>query len=494
MLQEIEILLYSSGHGPYVLNYIKDKNPEMTLTLFNSASRSKESFVPHGPTVKLYTCGPTVYDYAHIGNFRTYVFEDLLRRTLRFLGYRVEQAMNLTDVDDKTIRGALGRSIPLDEYTKIYIEAFFLDLKSLGIEAVEHYPRATDYIPQMIQLTQQLLDKGIAYRSSDGSIYFSIRRFPHYGCLAHLKPDQMIATGRVAEEEYDKEQVADFVLWKAHDPERDGEIFWESPFGRGRPGWHIECSAMAMSLLGETLDIHCGGIDNLFPHHENEIAQSEAATGKKFARYWLHSEHLMVDGRKMSKSLGNAYTLRDLVGKGYTGGEVRWLMLQGHYRMPLNFTLPSLDAARQSLQRLRDCVTRLSSLTPVTDAEDISARLAKARTEFTAALSDDLNASAALAVLFDLVRELHALADARRLGPAQGRNALDFFQAIDTVLNVLIAEEAPPPPEALELLAQRNAARAARNWPEADRLRAEITALGFTIEDSATGSRLKRSG
>jgi cysteinyl-tRNA synthetase len=464
----------------------------MTLQLFNSLTRTKEKFAPQGEPVKIYTCGPTVYAYAHIGNFRTYVFEDLLRRTLKFLGHRVEQAQNLTDVDDKTIRGAIGQRVGLHAYTQTYIDAFFEDLDALGIERAEHYPRATDYIPQMIELIQQLLDKGAAYRSQDGSIYFSIAKFPKYGALAHLKMENLAAnaSGRIAEEEYERDQIADFVLWKAHDATRDGTIFWESPFGRGRPGWHLECSAMALSLLGPTLDIHVGGVDNLFPHHENEIAQSEAATGIQFARTWLHAEHLIVDGRKMSKSLGNFFTLRDLLAKGYTGAEVRWLLLQGHYRMPLNFTQASLEAARSSLQRLRDCLQRLATLAPQPDAEPIAPRLDQALSDFRTALCDDLNASAAIAVLFDLVRELHTRCDNHSLD--QPGQVLAFFAQIDRVLNVLSTAEPPPPAAALALLEQRQAARAARNWPLADQLRDQLSALNYTIEDTATGPRLKR--
>jgi len=445
--------------------------------------------VPLGDLVKIYTCGPTVYNFAHIGNFRTYLFEDLMRRTLQLLGYRVEQVMNLTDVDDKTIHGATAQGVSLAVYTQTYIDAFFQDLDALGIQRAEHYPRATDYFPQMIQMIEQLLEKGTAYRGSDKSIYFSIARFPQYGALAHLKPDQKLVVERTDDDEYDKEQAADFVLWKAYDPARDGTTFWESPFGRGRPGWHIECSAMALSLLGQTLDIHVGGIDNLFPHHENEIAQSESITGKPFVRYWLHAEHLMVDGRKMSKSLGNFYTLRDLLAKGYTGSEVRWLLLQGHYKTPLNFTLAGLEAARQSLQRLRDCIQRVEKLPPQGASEPMEPRLTQALLDFRAALADDFNSAAAVAVLFDLVREIHQLCDTGRLG--QPTAVLAFFNEVDKVLNVLHPQSAPPPPEALELLRQRDAARASRNWPLADQLRDQITQLGFTIEDSPTGSRLK---
>lgn len=317
-----------------------------------------------GKVIRMYTCGPTVYNFAHIGNFRCYVFEDLLRRTLKFFGFKVEQVMNLTDVDDKTIKGALEKKVSLAEFTKPYIQAFFEDLETLNIEKVEHYPAATDYFAEMITIIQGLLEKGIAYRGKEGSVYFAIDRFPSYGRLSHLhlKDLRINASESNAADEYDKENISDFVLWKAYDPERDGNLFWESPFGPGRPGWHIECSAMAMKLLGPSIDIHVGGVDNMFPHHENEIAQSEAYSCCHFVKHWLHVEHLLVNHKKMSKSLGNFFTLRDLLAKGYTGPQVRYLLLQAHYRTQLNFTLEGLDAAVSSLQRLDDFIHRLREI------------------------------------------------------------------------------------------------------------------------------------
>ena len=338
---------------------------QMPLKFYNTALRQKETFVPlEGRHVRMYTCGPTVYNFAHIGNFRTYVFEDLLRRTLKFFGYQVTQVMNLTDVDDKTIKGAIANKVSLDAFTEPFKEAFFEDLKTLRIEPVEHYPAATDYIPEMIAMIEELLQKGIAYAGGDGSIYYAIQKFPRYGCLSHLHLEELQAgaSERVANDEYEKDNVADFVLWKSYDPERDGEIYWESPFGPGRPGWHLECSAMAMKILGETIDIHVGGIDNMFPHHENEIAQSEACSGKPFVKLWMHAEHLVVDHKKMSKSLGNFYTLRDLLAKGYTGTQVRYLLLQTHYKTQLNFTFQGLDGAKSALQRLNDFIQRLNEI------------------------------------------------------------------------------------------------------------------------------------
>lgn len=335
------------------------------LKLYNTESRQKEEVSPlDGRTVRMYTCGPTVYNYAHIGNFRTYVFEDVLRRALKFFGFAVKQAMNLTDVDDKTIKGALDSKISLNAFTQPFKEAFFQDLQTLSIEKVEFYPQATDYIPEMISIIQKLLDAGVAYRGHDESIYFAIAKFPSYGRLSHLHLNelQVGASNRVAADEYDKENVSDFVLWKACDPQRDGDIFWESPFGKGRPGWHIECSAMAMKLLGETIDIHVGGVDNMFPHHENEIAQSESYSCRHFVNLWLHAEHLLVDHKKMSKSLGNFYTLRDLLQKGYTGRQVRYMLLQTHYRTQLNFTFAGLDGAVATLERLSDFIQRLQAI------------------------------------------------------------------------------------------------------------------------------------
>lgn len=335
------------------------------LFLTNTETRRKEEIVPYdGQTVRLYTCGPTVYHFAHIGNFRTYVCEDLLRRTLKFFGYRVKQAMNLTDVEDKTIQGAMEQGISLDAFTRQYKQAFSEDLKVLNCEPVEYNPQATDYVEQMVAMIQKLLHKGVAYRDGEGNVYFSLQKFPRYGRLSHLKLDALKhgASSRIAIDEYDKEQVSDFVLWKSYDPARDGDVYWETSLGKGRPGWHIECSAMATKLLGETIDIHAGGVDNIFPHHENEIAQSESATGRPFVRHWMHIEHLLVDHKKMSKSAGNFYTLRDLLARGYTGREMRLLLLQVHYRIQLNFTLQALDAAKHAIERLADFIRRLKAL------------------------------------------------------------------------------------------------------------------------------------
>lgn len=467
----------------------------MRLNLFNTETRQKEAVASPDGKIRMYTCGPTIYDFAHIGNFRTYVFEDLLRRTLKFFGFQVDQAMNITDIDDKTIRGALAKHIPLKTYTEPYRIAFFEDLKNLGIQSVEHYPAATDYIAEMIRLIEILIKKGYAYRSDSGSVYYKIQQFSTYGRLSHLTLEDLKvnARGENESDEYDKEHISDFVLWKAYDPERDGQIFWESPFGPGRPGWHIECSAMAMKLLGETIDIHCGGVDNMFPHHENEIAQSEGCTGRHFVRYWVHVEHLLVDHKKMSKSLGNFYTLRDLLEKGYSGAEVRYLLLSTHYRTQLNFTFAGLDAARASLQRFEDLMMRLRAIRDPEKGGFAAGPLEKAAARFKTALADDLNISAALAALFDLIRELNALADENKLGREDAQDALAYFVKWDEVLSVLpLGEKEEAPEDLLEMLARREEARKQKDFRVSDQMRDAISARGYLIEDTPTGARLKK--
>ena len=465
----------------------------MRLKLYNTESRQIEEIIPIDKTIRMYTCGPTIYDFAHIGNFRTYVFEDLLRRTLLFFGYPVIQTMNLTDIDDKTIRGAIAKKVPLKEFTEPFRIAFFEDLEKLSIQKAEHYPAATDFIPEMIQMIETLLKKGSAYKSQNGSIYFSIRSFPSYGRLSHLTLDELKvnASGENEADEYDKESLSDFALWKAYDPTRDGQIYWESPFGKGRPGWHIECSAMAMKILGPSIDIHCGGVDNMFPHHENEIAQSECCSGKHFVRHWVHAEHLLVNHKKMSKSLGNFYTLRDLLGRGYTGREVRYLLLSTHYRTQLNFTMQGLDAARASLQRIEDLVLRLRAVAQ--ESGEKSDLFVKADERFREALAEDLNISSALAVLFELVRELNTLCDEKRLSKAMAEEALKLLGSWDQVLGVLplnSLEEAPL--ELVELLERREKARREKNFRLSDEMRDEIHGRGYLIEDTPQGARLKK--
>lgn len=471
------------------------ETPAVPLVLFNSLTREKEPFHPlNPPEVRMYTCGPTVYHYVHIGNLRTFLFEDILRRTLKFFGYKVTQVMNLTDVDDKTIRGALANKVTLDEFVKPYVAAFFEDLKTLYIEPAEHYPAATNYIDQMIGMIEGLIKKGVAYQGADGSVYFSIDKFPHYGCLSHLKLDelQVGASERVAADEYEKEHVSDFVLWKGYEPERDGSIYWESPFGKGRPGWHLECSVMAMQLLGETLDIHVGGVDNMFPHHENEIAQSEAYSGKKFVNLWMHAEHLVVDGKKMSKSLGNFYTLRDLLALGFEGKDIRYLLLQTHYKTQLNFTMQGIEAAKVSLQRLQDFIYRLKTMPIASDTQAAAPHLEKAWKGFVEGLADDLNVSHSLATLFDLVREINGLLDQGALGKNEADQTLQLLKKFNTILGVLQFEEESIPNDVQSLFDQRMAARQAKNWALADTLRVDIANKGYIIEDAPTGARLKK--
>lgn len=467
-----------------------------TLHLFNTETRKKEEIIPiKKGMISLYTCGPTVYNYAHIGNFRTYVFEDILRRTLKYFGFKVKQAMNITDVEDKTIMGALQQNKTLKEFTEFYTKAFFEDLQALNIEKVEYYPRATDYIPQMIDIVQTLLEKEVAYYGKDGSVYYSIEKFPSYGRLSHLQLDKLKigASERVIVDEYTKENISDFVLWKAYDPIRDGKIFWESPFGKGRPGWHIECSAMAMQILGESIDIHVGGVDNIFPHHENEIAQSEAFSGKPFVKYWLHAEHLLVNHKKMSKSLGNFYTLRDLIKLGYTGREVRFLLLSTHYRTQLNFTLESLAAARVTLQRFDDLLDRLKNIAKA-QGEDITSLIQTTRESFQTAMADDLNISLALAAIFELIRKINQLCDDNLLGKQQVDQIQAFFKEMDSVLGVVFfTEEEKIPVDLLNALHKREEARKTKHWTEADKQRDLILAQGYLIEDTPVGPRLKKA-
>ncbi|MGA8163886.1 MAG: cysteine--tRNA ligase [Waddliaceae bacterium] len=471
----------------------------LKLRFFNTEARAKEQFkLSQDRPITLYTCGPTVYDYAHIGNYRTYVFEDLLRRTLQFFGFRVIQVMNLTDVDDKTIKGAIKSRQNLEAYIEPFVKAFFEDLKTLNIEPAEHYPAATAFIDTMIEMIQALLDKGIAYQGGDGSIYYSLNKFPRYGCLSHLKIEDLKAgaSERVSSDEYEKENVSDFVLWKKYDQERDGHIYWDSPFGPGRPGWHLECSAMAMKILGETVDIHCGGVDNIFPHHENEIAQSEAISGVPFVKLWLHSEHLIVNGKKMSKSLGNFYTLRDLLQEEYTGLQIRYMLLQTHYRTQLNFTFDELGAVKHAMQRLNDFMIRMQEIDQPQSHHLVQPILEKSLMSFAEGLADDLNISAALASVFDMVRDIHGLCDKKQIGEQEAKQVLDHMRHIDKVLGILTFDkkEEEIPSHLLEALEKRNAARREKDWAAADQLRDEILSQGYQIEDTPAGARLKKVG
>ena len=465
----------------------------MALRFFNTYSRQLEDFEPRdlaGRKVDIYTCGPTVYSRAHIGNFRAYVFEDLLQRHLELRGYKVRRVMNITDVDDKTIRGAREAGIPLTESTVQFKEAFFEDIETLRIKRADEFPAATDqrYIDKMIEMIATLISRGLAYQAEDKSVYFRINKFPDYGKLAHFDLTQLQSTGRVKHDEYDKEHIGDFALWKAWD-EEDGDVGWESPWGRGRPGWHIECSAMATALLGDQIDIHCGGVDNIFPHHEAEIAQSEGVTGKKFVRYWLHCAHLLVDGQKMSKSLGNFFTLPNLLEKGYTGREIRYALMRVHYRAPLNFTWDGMNEARESLGRIDDWLVRLR--------ETAAGKLGKGEIdmqpgqEFEEALDDDLNISAALGFLFESIRKTNRAIDRNEVDAALANAWLTWWQRANSVL--AIEEEAGPlPPQVAELAEARAQARLAKDFRKSDELRDKLNVLGWEARDTKDGQKITR--
>jgi cysteinyl-tRNA synthetase len=469
----------------------------MRLRFFNTYSRQLEEFEPRDSaarTIGIYTCGPTVYSRAHIGNFRAYIFEDLLQRHLELRGYKVHRVMNITDVDDKTIRGAREAKIPLAKFTEQFKKAFFEDAETLRIKRADEFPSATDqrYLDRMIDMISALVSKGLAYQADDKSVYFRINKFPDYGRLAHFDLTQLQSTGRVKHDEYDKEHIGDFALWKAWD-EEDGDVKWDSPWGPGRPGWHIECSAMSTALLGDQIDIHCGGVDNIFPHHEAEIAQSEGVTGKKFVRYWLHCAHLLVDGQKMAKSLGNFYTVPDVLSKGYTGRELRYALLRVHYRVPLNFTWEGMKEARESLGRIDEWLQRL---------RECSASVPFARTKerqsgimlhnFEDALDDDLNISAALGFLFESIRETNRAMDEDKLDAASANSWLDWWNRINTVLDLEAETEIAIPAEVAQLAKERENARREKNWKQSDVLRERILALGWEVRDTKDGPKLTR--
>jgi cysteinyl-tRNA synthetase len=483
------------------------------IRFHNTLGGRTEEFVPIEPgRVKLYTCGPTVYDYPHIGNWRAYIFEDLLKRFLKFRGFAVTHVMNITDVDDKTIRGANGQGVSLGEYTRPFIEAFYAERDALAIQPADHYPRATVFIPEMAGLIRVLLDKGFAYRK-DGSIYFAIDRFPSYGRLSRINLEDLRPGSRGDADEYEKESVRDFALWKAP---KEGEPVWETEIGPGRPGWHIECSAMSARFLGPSFDIHCGGVDNIFPHHENEIAQSEAANGVKFVNYWLHCHHLVVDGEKMAKSKGNFFRLADVLARGYDPGEIRFLLLSTHYRKMLNFTDEALGQARTSRNRIRNFLFELRHIARDLPPDDaVAGSIDKARTGFVAGLEDDLNISEALAALFELVKDVNILVAQGSLGREDARRVIGFVGEIDDrVLACLTGEvratgsiETRSGAEATATLTEetlgkgiqekidaRQKARAGKNFKLADEIRRELLEAGIVLEDTKDGVRWKKAG
>jgi len=470
----------------------------MGLKLFNTLSRSVQEFVPLDPNGKkagMYCCGPTVYDVAHIGNWRTFVFADLVRRYLEFKGYAVQHVMNITDVDDKIIQRVRESKLPLREFTGKFERTFFDDLKTLNCRAPHQTPRATEHIPDIIALIEKLMGRGLAYKTADGSVYFSIEKYRgcgcHYGQLVKLNFDEMRVGERVRSDEYAKEAVADFALWKARTPE-DGEVFWASPWGEGRPGWHIECSAMSMKLLGPSFDLHLGGEDLMFPHHEDEIAQSEGAAvqsqGQPFVKHWLHGAHLLVEGKKMSKSLGNFFTLRDLLAKGFAGREIRYLLLTAHYRETFNFTLEGLQAARTSLMRIDDCIRKLREIaSPVKTVGD-----SPLLDQFSEALDNDLNVSGAWGAIFEAARQTNIKLAENAMDAAAAANALATWDKLDSVLGVGAPKEVEVPAEISALLEARQAARKAKDFKRADVVRDELKAKGWGIEDTPKGARLKR--
>jgi len=474
----------------------------MGLKLFNTLSRSIQDFVPLDPARKkvgMYCCGPTVYDFAHIGNWRTFVFGDLVRRYLEFKGYAVTHVMNITDVEDKIIKRVRETGTPLREFTGKYEAAFLEDLKTLNCVLPHQMPHATGHIAEIIALIEKLAARGLAYQAADGSVYFSIGKYRGCGCaygrLLKLNFDEMRVGERVASDEYAKESLADFALWKARAPD-DGEVFWPSPWGDGRPGWHIECSAMSMKILGPSFDLHLGGEDLIFPHHEDEIAQSEGATGRPFVKYWLHGAHLLVEGKKMSKSLGNFFTLRDLLAKGFTGREIRYLLLTAHYRETFNFTLEGLQGARTALARIDECFGKLREIAGTATPRPTEVAKILIR-DFIEAMDDDLNVSKAWAGVFDWIRDNNRVMSSGystiyQITPEEAAGLLLTWAKVDTVLGIGAPAEIDAPVEIVALLEARQTARKVKDFKTSDAIRDELKAKGWIIEDTPKGPKLKK--
>ena len=465
----------------------------MALHLYNTLSRSIESFAPLDMNlVRFYSCGPTVYDYAHIGNFRAYVCVDMLKRYLSYKGYDVMHVMNITDVDDKIIKKSLEQHIPASKITEFYTQEFFADLEKLSIKKADEYPKATEHIKHMVRIIQQLMENGHAYKSDDGSIYFDVASFPEYGKLSHAKIDSLKAGARVKQDTYDKENAQDFALWKAYDKD-DGDVFWDTELGKGRPGWHIECSAMSMEHLGESFDIHAGGVDLIFPHHENEIAQSEGATRTQFAKYWVHNEHLLVDGKKMSKSLGNFYTLRDLLKKGHKASAIRYFLLSTHYRVQLNLTEDALHASQQAVQRINDFMLRLRGIkTEHPSNTHVQESVQTIQENFDKEMDDDLNISNSLAHLFDFIREMNVLIDDGKIGTSDANTIIAVMKKFDAILDV-IEEQGELDSDIESLVLAREAARKAKDFKKSDEIRNQLKEKGIILEDSKDGVVWKRA-
>jgi cysteinyl-tRNA synthetase len=463
----------------------------MALNLFNTLTRKKEVFKPiKGKQVSMYTCGPTVYDYAHIGNFRAYMSSDVLKRYLRYKGLKVKHVMNITDVEDKTIKGAIKENISLSEYTKKFEKAFFEDLKQLKIDKADVFPRATDNIKEMVSIIETLLKKKIAYKAKDG-IYFDISKFKDYGNLSGVELKDLEIGEKVREDQYEKEEAHDFALWKFWDKE-DYDVFWETEIGKGRPGWHIECSAMSMKFLGKSFDIHAGGVDLTFPHHENEIAQSECSTNKKFVRYWFHNEHLLVNGQKMSKSLGNFYTLRDLLDKGHDAIAIRYLLLSSHYRQQLNFTEEGIKAAKNSTDRLNDFLVKLKKTKDKKNNPKVKKLIEQAKNNFEKEMDDDLEVSNALAVIFDFVKKINTLLMEGDVSKKDADKVYKLMLEFDGVFGVLETKKEDIPADVKKFVKEREKARKEEDYGKADKIREEIKNKGYVLEDTGDGTLVKK--
>lgn len=458
----------------------------MALKIYNTLSRQKEIFTPISKEgVSLYTCGPTVYNYPHIGNYRAYIFGDILKRYLKYSEYNVHHIMNITDIDDKTIRDSIAQHKTLVEFTEFFTEEFYKDIDSLNILRADKYTKATDYINEMVEIIETLLQKGYAYKETDGSVYFDIAKDTEYGKLSHFTLEDLKenAKGRLKKDEYDKENAQDFALWKAWDA-NDGEVFWNTSLGKGRPGWHIECSAMSMKNLGESLDIHTGGVDNIFPHHENEIAQSECATGHQFVKYWMHNEHLMVDNKRMAKSLGNFYTLRDLIDKGIDPIAFRYWLYTGHYRTQVNFTLETVLGAQTALNRLYEAYKEVG----LPYIKEVGLPNIEYQKKLREVMDDDLNTPQALAILWELVKDTSLSNENKKA------TILDFDKVFGFGLDKIQKEpEEIIPEEVSTLIQEREQARASKDWAKSDELRDKIKALGYEIKDTDSGTSISKA-
>lgn len=478
--------------------YLKPEE-SVTLKIFNTLTGTVDRLIPGGiekekiedyPPVTIYSCGPTVYSYAHIGNFRTFVFNDFLRRYLKFRGFKVDHAMNITDIDDKTIAGAREEKISLKEYTEKYTGFFMQDCNDLNIEEVEHIPRATDSIDAISDIIRKLDEKEIVY-AKDRSLYFSISKFNDYGKLSRLDKREIKTGLRYDTDEYEKDDIRDFALWKT---EIDREISWEIPQGRGRPGWHIECSAMARQIFGTTIDIHTGGVDLIFPHHENEIAQSEAAYQEQFVRHWIHVEHLLVDGTKMSKSKGNFYTLRDLLEQGYSARSVRYLLLSAHYKKQFNFTLQGLEQADHALSRIDNLVVRLRDNRSTTENNpELEIIIETFKNKFIETVDNDLNISGGLGILFDFIHSINSLISEDKLSVSDSRKIIDELNQIDTVFGFIVFPEKETDEvnkkRIEELVRERLEAKKSKNFDRADKIREALLSEGIVLEDTKDGTR-----